>query len=113
MLNQQLAASQESIQKAYGGSVQTNTLGQTQETIVEREFGHLIGLLSQLSLTMEEHTKRLGPVLIPSRLASAQSGEAKSPDEDFGMVGNNLRNASRQVEGVLAQFADLRYRLTV
>lgn len=101
-------------QQALGRSL-AGSVGQTktEETIVEREFNRLSQVLAELNMTMDEHIKKLSPVLMSHTLKQASSNEAPAPDEDLGQVGNNLRGARRRVEGVLAQFAELRYRLTV
>lgn len=106
-MNHQLAQSNQSTKLA--SSVQAST---KELSLVEREFGSLNDALASLNLTMSEHMGRLFPVLLqPTPVPAAPPGECVS--EDLGEFGNNLRQARRQIEGVLALFSELRFRLTI
>ncbi|WP_225784471.1 hypothetical protein [Xenophilus sp. Marseille-Q4582] len=80
-------------------------------SIIEREVDRLNEALGELGMTMAEHTDRLSPVLMSA--STKQAAEGIAAEEDLGQLGNQLRECTRRVRGVLAQFADLRYRITI
>lgn len=80
-------------------------------SLVDREVMGIQEAIAALTAGVNEHTKRLHPVLLPSQVGEAIAKDAA--EKDLGDLGNTLRQARQSIERLQRQLADLRFRLTI
>lgn len=96
---------------ASGRAYPTTTEEARDMSLVEREVMGIQEAIAGLTAGVNEHTKRLQPVLLPSQVGESIAKDAA--EKDLGDLGNTLRQARQSIERLQRQFADLRFRLTI